>query len=582
MGSFFTVLRSKSQSNITRVLTSKTLFFYLLITGFTVNAQEEASVDKAFFRIGILGCHKQFEPAPSLFRYIEAKPDLCLWIGDNVYADTKDDPEFLTQCYDALSAKPAFQELIRTVPYMATWDDHDYGLNNAGKEYALKDTSKAIFRRFWGLEEKILADQPGIYYSQIIEHQEKNIQIIMLDGRYNRAFPNSGGDILGEAQWKWLKKQLLLPADLKIIVSGFQILLDRESGSETWENFPSARQRLFDLIRLTQTEHLLFITGDQHYGEVARLKQALDFDAIELQFAGLNQIERPEFNSYRVSNVIKSKHSYALLDLFLDTTKYDIPHLAFQVFDGLTNERELYYRINMEELGLKLHFSSPTTFVNSTEVTWDNQFSQLDLHYTKDGSSPNTDSPKYLTPIKINQTTTFKIRFFDSSGNPRSKTIEKQYIKLRPEAPLTLTGLQNGLNYKYYEGNFTTLPDFNTLSPNKTGVTQNFKVEEMATRNDHYAILFEGYIEVPEDEVYHFFTYSDDGSKLLINDKLVVNNDGSHSARKRSGQIALKKGLHPIRIEYFEDYEGQMLQVGYQTHQGQEHTLSMKNLFYKP
>ena len=67
------------------------------------------------FRIAVLACHKQFEPSPALERYLELNPDLCLWIGDNVYADAPEDPKFIQLCYDTLASKKAFQALFPTI-----------------------------------------------------------------------------------------------------------------------------------------------------------------------------------------------------------------------------------------------------------------------------------------------------------------------------------------------------------------------------------------------------------------------------------------------------------------------------------
>lgn len=301
-------------------------------------------------RIAVLGCHRQFEPAPALFRYIEANPELCLWIGDNVYADTKDDPEHIAVCYEALASKPEFRMLRETGSHMVTWDDHDYGYNNAGKEYVFKQRSRELFLDFWNLNSEIPSDRDGVYYSKIFKYGKHELQVIMLDVRYNRDLPDTDGDILGELQWEWLEEQLDQNADLRFIVSGSQVLLDKESGSETWENYPRSQKRLFSTIRDKHVNGVLFITGDQHYGEVGRLREALGYDAIELQFSGINQNEGPEYNSYRVSNVSRSKHSYALIDIQWEKSEEEIPHLMFSVLDGLTDQIELRYRVNLNEL----------------------------------------------------------------------------------------------------------------------------------------------------------------------------------------------------------------------------------------
>jgi alkaline phosphatase D len=315
----------------------------------TINASEAPTVR----RVGIIGCHQQPDPAPALLRYVEAAPDLVLWVGDNVYADTKDDPSHIQRCYDVLEAKPGFKELRERSTFMAVWDDHDFGLNDGGKHYALKEQSHAIFRTYWRHEDRIPADRPGVYHADLFGPPGQRLQVIMLDCRYNRDDPGDHADTLGEEQWSWLAQELNKPADLRLIVSGYQFLLDRESKFETWAKFPRARQRLFDLIRQSKANGVVFIAGDQHYGEVSRIRNAIGYDAIEIMFAGINQDEPWVFNSARVSPVANSKHSYAYIDIQWNATigdNADPPHLLFRCFDAEHNALELTYRINFDEL----------------------------------------------------------------------------------------------------------------------------------------------------------------------------------------------------------------------------------------
>ena len=192
-------------------------------------------------RIAIVGCHRQDLPAPALSRYIESDPDLVLWVGDNVYADTEDDISYIESCYAALEAKPAFRMLREQAITMATWDDHDYGLNNVGKGYALKEESKKLFRKFWKIEEFVPESRDGVYYSRVFGTGDEALQVIMLDPRFNRDEEGPDSDTLGDNQWAWLEAELRKPAGLRLIISGYQVLLDRESKFETWAKFPKAR-----------------------------------------------------------------------------------------------------------------------------------------------------------------------------------------------------------------------------------------------------------------------------------------------------------------------------------------------------
>lgn len=532
-------------------------------------------------RVAILACHRQNEPSPALAKYIAAQPDLCLWIGDNVYADTKDNIGFIEACYHTLAAKPDFQTLKTSIPYLATWDDHDFGLNDAGKEYAIKTQSKALFRKFWGLEQEIPAEQDGIYYAKTFGQGDQKLQVIMLDVRYNRDAPNGTGDVLGEAQWKWLETQLRQPATLRLIVSGFQILLNQDAGSETWDFFPKSRQRLFDLVRKTQAEGVVFLTGDQHYGEVCRLKDALDYDAIELQFAGINQTEDAELNIYRVSPVALAKHSYAYIDIQWKASETDLPHLDFRIFDALNDQVELTYRVNFKDIQLKLDFPEKNLFVPPFSVDLAPGYPQLKLRYTLDGSNPTFGSKLYHGSVQLKKTTTIKAQYFDPMGFPRSAVYSYTYTRSPAFNPVTPSNLRAGMSYQYYEGNFSQLPNFKSLTPLSSGLTDSFDFNALAKTKDHFALQFEGYFEAPASGTYVFSLESDDGSQLFLHDHLVVDNDGSHSLRKKVGEVFLKKGLHPLRITYFEDTFGQKLNLGYALKGAEIMPLKASELFTK-
>ncbi len=119
----------------------------------------------------------------------------------------------------------------------------------------------------------------------------------------------------------------------------------------------------------------------------------------------------------------------------------------------------------------------------------------------------------------------------------------------------------NGLDYKYFEGNWTVLPDF-SLTPIKTGTVNNFDLSPR-NRDDNFGFRFTGYINVPADGIYAFYTNSDDGSKLYIGNTLVVNNDGLHAATEKIGTIGLKTGKHSITIDYFDANFSETLAVSY-------------------
>lgn len=313
--------------------------------------------DEPVNRLGVIACHKQRVTAPGLYRYTIAEPDVVLWLGDNVYADTRDDITHIERELAALETKPEFRKLRETSAFVVTWDDHDYGLNNEGKNYPLKEASRDLHRRFWQLEDRIPENHDGVYYAQTFGTGDQRLQLIMLDGRFNRDDEGPTGDTLGERQWAWLESQLREPAALRLICSGYQVLLQADTKFETWAKFPEARQRLFDLIRDTGATGVVFVAGDQHYGEVTRIPDALGpgYDAVEFMFGGVNQYEPHVHNRHRVSPVAHAKNAYALIDIQwqedgVKDDDADVPHVTFTCFDALTDAPELTYRLNFTEL----------------------------------------------------------------------------------------------------------------------------------------------------------------------------------------------------------------------------------------
>ena len=99
------------------------------------------AVNATISRIAFGSCSTQDEPQGILRTVLEWKPELFIYMGDNIYGDTRD-MRVLQQRYDTLGRRPEFQQLRAAVPLIATWDDHDYGENDAGREYPLKKESK--------------------------------------------------------------------------------------------------------------------------------------------------------------------------------------------------------------------------------------------------------------------------------------------------------------------------------------------------------------------------------------------------------------------------------------------------------
>lgn len=270
---------------------------------FSVAGAEPAlAPDEVVSRIAFGSCARQGLPQPIWEQIVAGRPQLFLLIGDNIYGDTLDMAE-LRRKYDMLAQVPGFRHLRETCPIWGTWDDHDYGANDAGAEYPAKVESQQIFLDFFGIG----ADSPrrrqtGVYSAQIVGPPGRRVQVILLDTRYFRSplkkgppsstgkgyLPNDdpAATILGDEQWAWLAEQLRQPAELRIIASSIQVVSEDHS-SEKWANFPRERQRLFDLIRETGAEGVLFLSGDRHLAELSMMDGGAGYPFYDLTSSGL-------------------------------------------------------------------------------------------------------------------------------------------------------------------------------------------------------------------------------------------------------------------------------------------------------
>jgi alkaline phosphatase D len=299
-------------------------------------------------KIGILGCHNQGEPAPSIPYFANTlKPKYSLWVGDNVYADTKTDPQHIERQLNVLLEKEGFKELRDHSTFMVTWDDHDYGLNDAGKDYIFREESKQIHRKFWALEEEIPTDQPGVYYAKLEKQANgKVIQFIMIDGRFNRDKPGKKADALGESQWKWLEEQLKQKADVRFLVSGYQVLLEKPTRWEAWIKLGKSRERLFKLIKNTGTNNVIFVTGDQHTVEVLESAKSVNYKTYEIMAAGINKTERPGKAKNRVLGPDVTVHSSPMIEVHWT----EDPYVLFRNYDVEQNAVSSEYKFSLSAI----------------------------------------------------------------------------------------------------------------------------------------------------------------------------------------------------------------------------------------
>ena len=200
-------------------------------------------------------------------------------------------------------------------------------------------------------------------------------------------------------------------------------------------------------------------------------------------------------------------------------------------------------------------------FVDALEVEITTPRDNVELRYTLDGSEPGCESKLASGPVRIEQTTTVKARCF-RDGQPVSQAQTATFTKVQPRPALQVEPLEAGVRYEYYEGHWNTLPDFDKLSPVQTGILSNF---DFSPRNqaEHFGFRYRTYLRAPRTGVYEFFTISDDGSQLFIDDQLVVDNGGLHGMAEAGGRVALAAGLHALTVTFFERDGGDGLEVWY-------------------
>ncbi len=286
---------------------------------------------------------------PMLDRVLALPFDLFILLGDNIYADTTN-AAVMAAKYRVRKESSFFQALRRKSPVVATWDDHDFGWNDAGASYPMKRESQQLFLDF--MDEPASSPRrrrAGIYDAHLFGPRGRRVQVILLDTRYfrstlatgeNNVLPSGGKYIphpdpnvtmLGEAQWKWLEEQLRVPAELRIIGSSIQFISEF-SGAEAWANMPREKQRLLNLLEKTKANGVLFISGDRHWAELSRLDRGRNYSLYDLTSSALTEKHKrgtPTPNRFRDGPTFHD-NNVGLLTIDWHNSK---PEVLLQVLD---------------------------------------------------------------------------------------------------------------------------------------------------------------------------------------------------------------------------------------------------------
>ncbi|MDG2193345.1 MAG: alkaline phosphatase D family protein [Polaribacter sp.] len=310
----------------------------LLVTFLLLSCTTTQQKNNPDFVISFGSCNKQYAENILWKEISKNNPDVWIWGGDVIYSDT-DNMDKLQSDYHTQWAQKGYKEFANSLPVLGTWDDHDYGLNDGGEEFHVKEESQQLFLDFIAVpKEDIRRKQEGVYHSQIFETAKGSIKIIILDTRYfrtqltkstkegKRYQPNTYGEgtVLGEKQWRWLHKELTnSTTDFNVIVSSIQ-LISHLHGFESWGNFPHEVDKLTKLIKTSKAKGVIVLSGDRHISEFSSIKTAgltenlVDFTSSGLthSYSGFSGEENPN----RLGNVV-SEISFGILHFNFDTKK---------------------------------------------------------------------------------------------------------------------------------------------------------------------------------------------------------------------------------------------------------------------
>jgi len=342
-----------------------------------------ASAGQPLQRIAFGSCAMQTKAQPIWDVIAERQPDLFLFIGDAIYADYDGKKAYtpteatLERDWDMLANETHFKQFQRQVPIMATWDNHDYGKHNGGAEFELKELTKTAFLNFFGEPaDSERRKSPGMYDAKIFGPEGKRVQIILLDTRYFKGpfikdprskqekaaagltgsmgnyVPNRDPNVtlLGKTQWAWLERQMIKPAEIRLIASSTQVI-PNEKAMDEWGNYPLERQRLFELLKKTKANGVILLSGNVHFAEISRLDN-FPYPLYELTSSGLTHVNKDYAkakNAYRIAEAYAGIN-FGLIEI--DWAATPSPRIVLKAF-GEKGETRIQQTLLLHRLRVK-------------------------------------------------------------------------------------------------------------------------------------------------------------------------------------------------------------------------------------
>ena len=280
-----------------------------------------------------------------------------VWLGDEWYTREVDYYSEWGLWYRASHdrAVPVLQDFWKSMPQYAMWDDHDYGPNDIGKQYILKNTSREIWKKYW-CNPSYGENEQGTY--TMLTYGD--VDIFLTDDRWWRSSdamkdsangqPNPKKEMLGTMQMEWLKNSLLYStATFKIIAMGSQVL-NPVSPFDKWADFPAEKEEFMNFIRDYKISGVLFLTGDRHHSEIIKVERPAGYPLYDITVSpltsGTHSFGGPEKNNpYRVLG-IDQKQNYGRITV---SGKRNERKLSVE-FLGVKGEKLGEWNINENEL----------------------------------------------------------------------------------------------------------------------------------------------------------------------------------------------------------------------------------------
>ncbi|MEN8249038.1 MAG: GH92 family glycosyl hydrolase [Bacteroidota bacterium] len=223
--------------------------------------------------------------------------------------------------------------------------------------------------------------------------------------------------------------------------------------------------------------------------------------------------------------------------------------------------------------------SGDRLFVDNTQITLHCDDDGVKIYYSLDGSIPTQESMLYEDPFTVDKTTQIKFRAYQDGLQP-SIVVTENLQKAVFTSVARLKNIKPGIKYNYFEAAYRNTSEIDKFSPMDSGVCSGFTINSRQ-KEKYFAFTYNGYIKIPEDGIYTFYLESNDGSRLYIDGKEVIDNDDYHGVKEEYGNIAMSTGYHKIELKYFQAGGGNKLGLSWQGPGFEKQEVSENVLFHE-